>query len=346
MRKLLNTLYILEELAYVSLDGENVVVSVNGDERFRIPLCNIENIACFNYMGCSPALMGKCADNGIAICFLRPNGKFLARVSGSVKGNVHLRRAQFESLSQKNICLKLSQNVIATKLHNSRYVLSRAVRDHSDKTDCNLIKEAIMLLSENISSIYNTKDIDSVRGIEGESAKMYFSVFDHLIVRNKQDFKFKNRTKRPPLDKVNAMLSYLYTIINLDVQSALETVGLDPYIGFLHTDRSGRASLAADLVEELRAYMVDRLVLSMVNLSEVKGDDFITKEGGGIIMTGDCRKKILQVWQTRKNDIITHPVIKEKINIGLIPYVQASLLAKFIRGDISEYPPFVCGSTA
>lgn len=340
MRKLLNTLYITQELAFVSLDGENVVISLDQKEQFRIPLCNIENIVCFNYMGCSPALMGKCADNGVNICFIRPSGRFLARVSGSVKGSVHLRRAQFEQLTQPEVCLTLSQNVVATKLHNARANLARGLRDHGDKIDKKAVKNVINLLTINIDNVYQSTNADSVRGYEGESARMYFMVFNELILRNKDVFKFESRTKRPPLDRINAMLSYLYTILTLDVQSALESVGLDPYIGFLHTDRAGRASLACDLVEELRTYMVERLVLSMINLMQIDGDDFLIKEGGGVIMTDDCRKKILKAWQTRKNDTITHPVIKEKISIGLIPYVQAMLLAKFIRGESIEYLPF------
>lgn len=344
MRKLLNTLYITNELAYCALDGENIVILVENKEVKRVPFVNFENIVCFNYLGCSPALMGKCGENGIPICFLRPSGRFLARVTGEIKGNVHLRRAQFEKLANENgqACLKLAQNVIAAKFHNSRHVLARSIRDHSDKIDVDAINGTIRSISASIEAVYETRDIDSVRGYEGECSRKYFGVFDELIIKNKDDFKFVNRTKYPPLDKVNAMLSYFYTILSLDIQAALESVGLDPYIGFFHADRSGRASLALDLIEELRAYLVDRFVLSMINLQQVKGDDFLQKEGGGIIMTDECRKTMLTSWQKRKHETITHPVIKEKIEIGLIPYVQANLLAKYIRDDIPEYTPYIC----
>lgn len=341
MRKLLNTLYITQENAYVGLESENVVISIESKPVFRLPLCNIENIVCFNYMGCSPALMGKCAENGIALSFLRPSGRFLARVSGAIKGNVHLRRAQLEMLRQPSFCINFARNTIATKLHNSRCLLSRGIRDHAEKIDVQKVSIVIDQLSRNIDNVYLTTDIDSLRGIEGESAKLYFSVFNEMITRNKDVFFFAGRTKRPPTDNVNAMLSYFYTIINLDVQSALETVGLDPYIGFMHADRSGRASLAADITEEFRSYLVDRLVLSLINLCQVSQKDFETKEGGAVVMTDDCRKVILKAWQSRKNDVIKHEVIKEKIPIGLIPYVQAQLLAKHIRGELQEYTPFL-----
>ncbi len=342
MRKLLNTLYITQEDAYVGLDGENIVVSSSGEEKFRIPISNIEGIVCFNYMGCSPAVMGKCADNGISLSFLKPSGRFLARVSGSIKGNVHLRRMQYEMISNDEICIKLTQNVLASKLHNSRFILNRLERDHKDKINEAIVVNAIAKLTDNIELLYNSNSMDSLRGIEGESAQIYYSVFNELIITNKDSFKFERRTKRPPLDKVNAMLSYLYTILSLDVQSALETVGLDPYIGFFHTDRSGRASLALDLVEELRAYIVDRLVVSMINLQQVKEDEFLVKEGGGVIMTEECRKKILKQWQLKKTQIITHSVINEKIQLGLLPYVQAKLLAKYIRKEEMAYYPFLC----
>jgi len=342
MRKLLNTLYITNELAYCSLNDENIVILVDNKEVKRVPFVNFENIVCFNYLGCSPALMGKCGEEGIPICFLRSSGKFLARVTGPIKGNVHLRRAQFEKLSEEEVCLKLAQNVISAKFHNSRHILARAIRDHAEKIEVDSINNAITVLSNSINSVYETENIDSVRGYEGECSRKYFEVFNELIIKNKDEFTFAGRTKDPPLDKVNAMLSYFYTILTLDIQSALETVGLDPYIGFFHTDRSGRASLALDLIEELRAYLVDRFVLSMINLQQVKDDDFLQKEGGGIIMTDECRKTMITAWQKRKHEIITHSVIKEKIEIGLIPFVQANLLAKYIRGDIPEYVPYIC----
>lgn len=342
MRKLLNTLYVLQDNAYVSLDGENVVILVDNEEKFRVPLCNIENIVCFNYIGCSPAVMGKCADNGIALNFIRPSGKFLARVTGAIKGSVHLRREQYESLRNPEICVSLAQNVLAAKIHNTRYVLSGIQRNHADNIDLQRVQAVMARLSKNIEAIYNTTSLDTIRGIEGESAQLYFGVFNELIIKNKNDFCFNGRSKRPPLDRVNAMLSYLYTILSLDMQSALETVGLDSYIGFFHTDRAGRASLALDMIEELRAYVVDKLVLNMINLQQIKADDFLIKEGGSVIMTDECRKKLLQQWQQKKTQIIKHHVINEKIPIGLLPYVQAKLMARYLRHEDDEYNPFVC----
>lgn len=341
MRKLLNTLYITQELAYLSLDGENIVISIESEEKFRIPFCNIESIVCFNYLGASPALMGKCAAENISLCFMSPSGRFLARVTGPTKGSVHLRRAQYEKLCNDEVCLELSKSVIATKLQNTVQVLSRCLRDHESIVDSDRITAVIDNHKKSIRNTFESASLESIRGIEGECARHYFSVFDELILKNKKEFALNGRTKRPPLDRTSAMLSYFYTILSFDIQSALETVGLDPYIGFFHSDRSGRASLSTDLIEELRAFMVDRYVLSSINLQQVKPDDFLLKEGGGVLMTDECRKKLLAGWQNRKNEIIKHPVIEEKINIGLIPYVQANLLAKFIRGELKEYIPFV-----
>lgn len=326
----------------MSLDGENIVVLAGNEEKFRIPLCNIENVVCFSYLGCSPALMGKCCENNIAISFIRPSGKFLARITGPIKGNVLLRKMQYQYSHMDEFCVNISKNIIAAKLYNSRFILNRSLRDHADKIDTDKVSDASEKLKNNIEKIKNCQSTDAIRGMEGESAKIYFSVFNQMIVKQKQDFVFNERSKRPPLDNVNAMLSYIYTILTLDIQSALESVGLDPYVGFLHTDRAGRASLALDMIEELRAFLVDRIILTMINLNQIENSDFFVKEGGGVIMTDEARKKILKNWQTRKNEIITHPIIGEKIQVGLIPYVQAQLMARYIRGDLSEYSPFLC----
>jgi CRISPR-associated protein Cas1 len=341
MRKLLNTLYITNPESYLSLDGENIVVLVNGETKIRLPFVNIENIVCFNYLGMSPALTGKCMRLGIDVNFVSPSGKYLGTVSGEIRGNVTLRRRQYRMFDDEAVCLELSKNAVAAKLHNSAYVLSRTLRDNADSANTGDIAAAVEYMKNNIEKLYGLNDADSVRGLEGESARVYFGVFDGLIIKQKESFKFLSREKRPPLDNVNALLSYFYTILGFEIKAALNTVGLDPYVGFFHTDRSGRASLALDMLEELRAAVVDRFVLSLINLNQISGKDFLQKEGGGILLTDDGRKTALKSWQDRKNDEFKHPIINEKIKFGLLPYVQAQLMAKFIRGDDAEYAPFL-----
>lgn len=342
MRKLLNTLYITTPKSYLSLDGENIVVLLEDEEKFRLPFVNIENITCFGYMGASPALMGKCAENNVALNFLRPNGEFLARIAGKTKGSVYLRKNQYYYHDDKEKCLKISKDIVAAKLCNSKFTIDRTIRDNKEKIDVESLENVSGNLKDAIKNIENFDDKDELRGFEGGNAKQYFNVFDHMILQQKEHFNFIERSKRPPLDNVNCMLSYIYAILSLEIASALETVGLDPYVGFYHELRAGRASLAVDLIEEFRSYMADRFVVSMINLKKINHTDFTKKEGGGILMTDDGRKKILTAWQERKKEIISHPFIDEKVEIGLLPYVQAQLLARHIRGDLEEYPPFLC----
>jgi len=341
MRKLLNSLYITTPNSYLSLDGENIVILLEDNEKFRMPFVNIENIICFGYMGASPALMGKCMDNNISINFMKPNGELLARLVGKTKGNVLLRKKQYHVSDDDQFCLDFSQNIVAAKLFNSRATLQRTIRDHSDKIDTSNLIQISNQIANNIPKIYEIRDEDELRGFEGINARNYFSVFNDMILSQKENFNMSMRTKRPPLDNLNCMLSYLYTILSFEVRSALEVTGLDPFVGFMHTLRPGRPSLALDLMEEMRAYMVDRLVLTMINLKQITEKDFYMKEGGGVLMTDDGRKKILKCWQDRKKEIITHPFINEKIEIGLLPYVQAQLLSKYLRDDLSEYHPFL-----
>lgn len=341
MRKLLNSLYITSPNSYLSLDGENIVIFLEDDEKFRMPFVNIENIICFGYMGASPALMGKCVDNNISLSFLKPNGEFLARIIGKTKGNVLLRKEQYRKSDNEQFCLDFSKNIVSAKLFNSRATLQRTIRDHAEKVNCAEFLNTINFLADSIGKIYEIPDFDQLRGFEGINARHYFSIFSDMIICQKDDFEMSLRSKRPPLDYLNCMLSYLYTILSLEVRSALETIGLDPYVGFMHTLRPGRASLALDIMEEMRAYMVDRPVISMINLKYITKKDFYLKEGGGVLMTDDGRKKILKFWQDRKKEIITHPFINEKIEIGLIPYVQSQLLSKFVRGELPEYYPFL-----
>jgi CRISPR-associated protein Cas1 len=340
MRKLLNTLYVTTPESYLHRDGENVVVKVGNEERFRIPIHNLEGIVCFGYMGASPFLMRLCSDNNVGLSFLTPHGKFLGRVSGRVRGNVLLRRTQYRIADDAELSLDLAKCFITGKIVNCRTVLGRSIRDHGDMISSDRIRCADSLLIENLTNIDVCTTADSLRGIEGNCAKFYFDVFDELILKQKDDFFMLERNRRPPRDNMNSLLSFLYTLLAHDVESALESVGLDPYVGFFHTDRSGRASLALDMMEELRPFIVDRLALNLVNLQQVCSSDFLKKESGGIIMTDKGRKEVLAAWQKKKQDEITHPYLNEKIPIGLLPYVQAMMMARFLRGDIDGYPPF------
>ena len=340
MRKLLNTLYVTTPESYLHRDGENVVIKVDNEERFRIPVHNLESIVCFGYMGASPHLMRLRSENHVGLSFLTPYGEFLGRVSGRVRGNVLLRRTQYRTADDLGASLDIAKCFITGKIVNSRTVLGRSLRDHGDVISYDKIRYADGLLIDNLLKVEECLTPDALRGIEGNCAKFYFDVFNELILKQKDDFFIFDRNRRPPRDNMNALLSFLYTLLAHDVESALETVGLDPYVGFFHTDRPGRPSLALDMMEELRPFIADRLALNLVNLQQLCRDDFLRKEGGGIILTDEGRKEILGAWQKRKQDEITHPYLKEKIPIGLLPYVQAMLMARFLRGDIDGYPPF------
>ena len=341
MKKLLNTLYIMSENSYLSLDGENVVIIDDKEEVGRLPLHNLEGIVSFGYRGTSPALMGACAERNISLCYLNPQGKFLARVTGKVRGNVILRKQQCLSSQNEKISLEISKNCILGKVHNSRWVLERAIRDHSMQIDTEKVKKASDQLKLYIGLIRNAESMDSLRGYEGKAANEYFGVFDQLILQQKKDFYFSGRNKRPPMDRVNALLSFTYTLLTNTITSALETVGLDPYIGYLHTDRPGRASLSLDMIEELRSVLADRFVLSLINKRMINGKDFTVKENGAVLMSDDLRKRVLVEWQNRKKEVITHPYLNEKVEWGIVPFVQAMLLARYLRGDLDEYPVFL-----
>jgi len=342
MKKLANVLYVTTPESYLSLDGENVVIKKDDPQgtSMRLPLHNLENIVCFTYLGASPALMSACADRNIGLCFLTPNGRFQARVTGKVKGNVLLRKKQYDVSEKNEDSLPIAASFLLGKIANCRKVIERALRDHSMLVDVQCLTAASASLKETLNVIPSCKSIGDLMGFEGSAAKIYFSVFDHLILQQKEDFTFKERSRRPPLDNLNSLLSFLYTLLTNDVASALETVGLDPYVGFLHQDRPGRPSLALDLMEELRPVFADRLALSLVNRKQISGKGFTQKESGGILMDDDTRKAVLTAWQERKKEEIVHPYLKERIPFGLIPHVQAMLLARFLRGDLDAYPPF------
>lgn len=341
MRKLLNTLYITTPEAYLSRDGLNVVVKVKDKDVFRIPVLNIEGIVSFGYMGASPALMQLCAERNIGLSFFSSNGRFMGRISGAIKGNVLLRRKQYRVADNKDASLQLASLMIAAKIMNCRNVVERYIRDHASSTELEQLERVSQKLKQQKNFVLRATSSEELRGLEGEAAFHYFSVFDNLIVSQKDSFRFSGRNRRPPKDKVNALLSFVYTLLVHEVQSALESVGLDPYVGFLHTDRPGRPSLALDMMEELRAYMADRLVLSLINRKQIKGTGFVEHTEQGVVMDEDTKKELLQAWQKRKREEVIHPFLKEKIPIGLIPYTQAMLFARYLRGDIDNYPVFL-----
>lgn len=338
MRRLLNTIYVTNEQAYLTLDGENFVCKVEGEEKLRIPFENIENVVCFNYIGCSPALMGKCVGKTIPINFVSPQGKFLAKVCGETKGNVFLRVAQIDKFREQG--LVLTQNTMAAKFSNTRQLIRRTLHDNENLREDPEMRTTFDVLASGIEKVFAAQSVEEVIGIEGNCAQKYFSVFDKLITNQKVPFTFELRTKRPPLDPVNAILSFVYTLATAEYAAALETVGLDSYIGFCHALRSGRSSLACDLVEETRC-IVERFVLTLLNLQIIGEADFERQISGAVWLNGDGRKKVLSRWQEKKRTDITHPYLKQKIPLGLLPYVQSNLLAKYVRGDIETYPPFL-----
>lgn len=338
MRKLLNTIYVTNELAYSTLDGENLVCKIDGEIKLRIPFENIENIVCFNYVGCSPALMGKCVSKTIPINFISPQGKFLAKVCGETKGNVFLRVAQIDKFREQNLIL--AKNTMAAKFSNTRQLIRRTLHDNAKLREDEEIKKVMEVLDSGIDKVFEAKSIEEIIGIEGNCAQNYFSIFDKLITNQKVPFTFELRTKRPPLDPVNAMLSFVYTLLTSEYAAALETVGLDSYIGYCHTLRSGRSSLACDLVEEARC-IAERFVITLLNLQIIGEKDFERQISGAVWLNDEGRKKVLSRWQEKKRSDFMHPYLKQKIPLGLLPYVQSNLLAKYVRGESERYSPFL-----
>ena len=341
MRKLLNTLYITSEDLFLSCSNENVVVNHGDEVVARFPLLNLEGIVTFSYAGATPALMGECAKRGIQLTFMTPNGRFLARVSGMSQGNVLLRREQYRIADSETRSCLIARNMITGKVFNCRWVLERALRDHALRIDQARVKDASARLQQSLTLIRQADTLDVLRGLEGEAAVQYFSVFDELILSQKADFIFDGRNRRPPQDNVNALLSFAYSLLANDCAAALESVGLDAHVGFMHQDRPGRKSLALDLEEELRAPFADRLVLTLINNRIMQDKHFDRQESGAVLLNDTGRKLFLKHWQEKKRDEITHPYLKEKMPWGLIPHVQALLLARCIRGDLEEYPPFL-----
>lgn len=340
MKKLLNTLYVSTQGAYLRRDGECIVVEVEKQERLRTPIHMIGSVVCFGQVACSPPLLGFCAETGVTVSFLSENGRYWASVVGPVSGNVLLRRAQYQTSADPSQCVAIVRAIVAGKIANSRTVLQRALRDHSGKSELSRVENAVAWLSNRLRVLEITNTVDELRGIEGEAARTYFDCFNGMIVSQREEFVFRERSRRPPLDPVNALLSFLYTLLVHDVRGACESVGLDPQVGFLHRDRPGRPSLALDLMEELRAPVADRLALSLINLRQVSADGFRKDAAGGITMDDETRKTVLVAYQRRKQETLEHPFIEETAPVGLIPHLQAQLLARHLRGDLDGYPPF------
>lgn len=341
MRKLLNTLYITLPDAYLTLKGENIVIKKDDEAIGRVPLHNLEAVCSFGRQGASPALMAACVERNIAITFLTGSGRFRARVIGPSNGNVVIRKTQYRISDDKNKSAAIAKHFLVGKIYNSKWTLERMTRDHALRIDVEKFKSVSAYLSESIQQLMKVDDLEVLRGVEGNAASAYFSLMDEMILQQKEDFFYKGRNRRPPLDNVNALLSFVYTLLASEVGAALETVGLDAYVGFLHRDRPGRMSLALDVMEELRSVYADRFVISLINKKQVQASDFFRKESGAVLMTDEARKEIVQLWQKKKDEKITHPFLKEKISWGLVPHAQALLLARYIRGDLDAYPPFL-----
>ena len=341
MRKLLNTLFVTSEDAYLALETENVAVYIGEEKKAQYPLLVLESIISFSYKGASPALMGACARNGIQLVFLTPRGRFLARVCGQEQGNVLLRKEQYRLSDDLEKSCHIARNFIFGKVYNQRWVLERTLRDHRMRVDAAKLESASQALAGLLPAIETETDLDALRGLEGEASVRYFRVFDEMVLNQKADFLFDGRNRRPPTDNMNALLSFAYVLLSSDCASALESVGLDSYVGFMHRDRPGRTSLALDLMEELRAPMADRLCITLVNNRVLQDKHFERQESGAVFLGEDGRKLFLSAWQTKKKEEITHPYLKEKMAWGLVPYVQSLLLARCLRGDLDGYPPFL-----
>ena len=341
MRKLLNTLFVTSEDSYLALENENVVVLSGEEKKGQFPLSIFESIVCFTYKGASPALIGACAKRGVQLCFMTPNGRFLARTCGENRGNVLLRKKQYRVSDDETQSCLIARNFIFGKVYNTRWMIERTLRDHALRVNVDEMKRLSRQMAQQLPVIAEAVDLDTLRGLEGEASTRYFAAFDQMILNQKEDFHFEDRNRRPPMDRVNALLSFAYAMLANDCAAALESVGLDAYVGFLHRDRPGRASLALDLMEELRGPLADRLALTLINTRSIQARHFQRQADGAVLLDDEGRKLFLNAWQERKRETLTHPYLKEKIYWGLVPYVQALLLARYLRGDLDGYPPFL-----
>ena len=340
MKKYLNTLFVTTQGAYLAKEGETVAVRVEKKVQLRLPIHTLAGIVCFGNVGCSPFLMGFCAERDVSISFLTEHGRFLARVLGPVSGNVLLRREQYRRADDPVFSALMARAFVRGKIANSRVLLNRSLRDHGEKMDSKAVARATNHLTGLLKSLSKEMPLAEIRGTEGDGAHVYFRAFDHLIIHNKEDFFFHRRSRRPPLDLVNCLLSFIYTLIMHDVRSALESTGLDPAVGFLHRARPGHPSLALDMMEEFRP-LADRLALTLINRGQLQANNFDISEGGGVWMKDKGRKTLLTAYQERKQNVLLHPFLKEKMPLGLFFHTQALLLARFLRGDLDGYPPMI-----
>ena len=340
IRHLLNTIYITQPDMYLSKDGETILIQQKGQTIKQLPIHNIEGIVMMANGTITPQLINMCSENNIHVSFISYTNKFLVNIQNPIQGNVRLRRKQYQISDQKDESVEIARSFLIGKVYNSRCVLQRLLRDHPNSDNKGTVSYAVDRLAIGLKQVQKCNNLKSLLGVEGEAAKNYYSVFNNLITALNSDMIFMGRSRRPPLDEVNAMLSFFYTLLAHDCTAALETVGLDPQVGFYHQERPGRASLALDMMEELRPYLVDRFVVTLINNKQVSKNDFYQKENGAVFLKDEIKKKALQLWQMRKQDLIEHPFLKEKIEIGLIPYSQALLLARFVREDLDGYPPF------
>ncbi|MBM4050223.1 MAG: type I-C CRISPR-associated endonuclease Cas1 [Planctomycetes bacterium] len=341
MRHLLNTLFVTTQGTYLAREGETVAVRVQRETKLRVPVHTLGGIVCFGQVSCSPYLLGLCGERNVAVSFLSERGRFLARIEGRASGNVLLRREQFRRADDETKAAQIARAVVVAKIANCRTVLLRALRDHPETTNGPELDRAAGRLARLLDDLRDPAPLDAVRGHEGDAARLYFAAFDHLITSQKEDFFFRERSRRPPLDNMNGLLSFLYTVLAHDTAAALHAVGLDPAVGYLHADRPGRPSLALDLMEEFRPILADRLALSLVNLQQIRGTGFRKTQTGAVLMDDATRKEVLVAYQKRKQEEIQHPFLNEKVAIGLLPHCQALLLARHLRGDLDAYPPFL-----
>lgn len=340
MKRLLNTLFITTQGSLLARERNTIVVRVGKETRGKFPALALQGVVCFGRVICTHHFMRLCAETSISVSLLSERGRFIARFQGPTTGNVLLRRQQYRWADEASESARIARNMVGAKVAACRHVLSRALRDHPESINSETLHEALQGLSEALVSLRMEGTLDRVRGLEGRAAALYFSVFNELVTQQKEAFEFRGRSRRPPLDRINALLSFLYTLLVHDISSALETVGLDPAVGFLHRDRPGRPSLALDLMEEFRPLLCDRLALSLVNRRQVTAEDFEVRESGAVFLRDEAKKTVIVAYQKRMREEVVHPFLKEKIETGMLFFAQALLLARNIRGDIDDYPPY------
>lgn len=341
MKHHLNTLFVTTQGAYLKKDGAAVAVRVAKETRLRVPLINLSSIVCFGRVSCSPPLLGACARAGIPVAFFTEYGRFLAMSQGFTSGNVLLRRTQYRWADDAQKSAEAARMFVLGKVANYRAILRRAAREGGDSEMARQLSETGDRLSQILAVLSDPLTLELIRGLEGQASAAYFSVFGHLILAQKEKFTFTTRSRRPPRDYVNALLSFLYVLLTADIRGACEATGLDSGVGFLHRDRPGRPGLALDLMEEFRPILADRVALTLINRQQIRPKDFIIQPGGAVLLTEAGRRCVLQEYQARKNEVITHPFLNEKMTLGLVPHIQARLLARWLRGELESYPPFV-----